>query len=248
MQLALISDLHLEHDYMPRRSWLATTDFKEADVVVLAGDILPLTNQRRVDDLVRIFAWAKKPAIYVPGNHEYWGTSPKEAHEVLEKAITAHGHGYFTWLKTGETHTIAGRRFIGSTMWFSEPLEPNAVRCKGYMDDFDRIRDLEPWVYEENSRWHEWSLRNIEENDIVVTHYLPSMNCVASQYRSSDLNHFFVYDMEGVINLAKPALWVHGHTHTAHKTMIGGTLTACNPLGYPAEKSLRKYKPLFIPI
>jgi hypothetical protein len=30
----------------------------------------------------------------------------------------------------------------------------------------------------------------------------------------------------------KPALWIHGHTHSSVDTYVGGTRIVCNPRGY----------------
>ena len=67
MRIALFSDLHRECSTIELASYV-----KDADVVVLAGDI---------DEGLKGVEWAKsipKPVIYVPGNHEYdYGNIPE---------------------------------------------------------------------------------------------------------------------------------------------------------------------------
>jgi Icc-related predicted phosphoesterase len=36
---------------------------------------------------------------------------------------------------------------------------------------------------------------------------------------------------------ARPALWLHGHTHGSCDYKLGDTRVVCNPMGYPGEVS-----------
>ncbi len=65
---------------------------------------------------------------------------------------------------------------------------------------------------------------------IVVTHHAPTASVlgrregsIAPAYGSEIIAQFAPY---------APALWVHGHTHFAHDTMIGGVRLVSAPLGY----------------
>ena len=44
--------------------------------------------------------------------------------------------------------------------------------------------------------------------------------------------------MHHLIEERKPALWVHGHTHTSFNYTIGPTRVVCNPLGYQTAGEL----------
>ena len=73
---------------------------------------------------------------------------------------------------------------------------------------------------------------NIQENDVVVTHHLPSTLSIGDQFKTSELNRFFVCDMSNIILDKKPVLWLHGHTHESCDYVVGDTRVICNPYGY----------------
>jgi Icc-related predicted phosphoesterase len=113
-------------------------------------------------------------------------------------------------------------------MWFAKS---NAY--KGGMNDFRMISDHQD-IYSENERFTRL-LPAITEDDVVVTHHLPSFRSVPPQFQNSSLNAFFVHDVENSIRQYSPSLWIHGHTHTNFDYTIGKTRVVANPRGYPEE-------------
>lgn len=118
MDLLVLSDLHLEmHDYDP-----ATSGF---DAVVLAGDIH--TKGRGV-------RWAQerfsKPVLYVPGNHEGYGSHWQKIIEKMRQAA----RGSHVHVLNNESVFIDGVRFIGTTAWSDFgiwPDRPQAMSAAG---------------------------------------------------------------------------------------------------------------------
>ena len=50
----------------------------------------------------------------------------------------------------------------------------------------------------------------------------------------------FASNLDALIEERRPALWVHGHTHTSFDyEFAGGTRVICNPKGYGNENVLR---------
>jgi len=132
MRLRVLSDLHLEHFDGHRELPPA-----EADVVVLAGDI-----HRRAEGL----AWARQqfpdlPILYVPGNHEFYGTSMP----LLRQELALEAARYDIELLDNRSVTIGGVRFYGTTLWTDfalyaddptrNPLDTEAKALR-YMPDF----------------------------------------------------------------------------------------------------------------
>ena len=73
MHIQILTDLHLEfgeRDIPP----LA----KDSDLVILAGDIAPACT-RRIADLAGSDGPAARHILYVPGNHEYYGSDIEDA-------------------------------------------------------------------------------------------------------------------------------------------------------------------------
>lgn len=101
MKLHILSDLHLSvYDMSPPRT--------DADVVILAGDIA-----RPVEAIAWILAFTDKPVVYVPGNHEFYGSSLQATVQELQR-LTA---GTNIHVLDNQVLELHGVRFVGSTLW-----------------------------------------------------------------------------------------------------------------------------------
>jgi predicted phosphohydrolase len=131
MKLNILSDLHLGFGAM---DW----PVNDADVVVLAGDI------SRPREAV---AWAlrfDKPVLYVPGNHEFYGSSIDGALEELQHLCT----GTQVQVLDQRETVLGGVRFLGATLWtdfelFDDPPQRAAAKAEAQrlMRDFSRIQN-----------------------------------------------------------------------------------------------------------
>ena len=142
MRVQLLSDLHFEYDADGGEAFARSVEVA-GDVLVLAGDILPLQS---LETVRRAFGWfcARFPhVVYVPGNHEYYKTSPVEADALLAACAAALPNLHV--LNPGLA-VIDGARFVGGTLWF--PATEDEPRYRGYLTDFSLIRDFVPWVHE----------------------------------------------------------------------------------------------------
>jgi Icc-related predicted phosphoesterase len=119
---------------------------------------------------------------------------------------------------------------VGTTLWFSD--DPFNVMYRHRYNDFALIPNFEKWVYTVNAKAKSFLEREVEENSVVVTHFSPSYASVPPMFKGSDINRFFVCDMQGVIWENQPALWLHGHTHTPVSYAMGATKVCANPFGY----------------
>lgn len=70
---------------------------------------------------------------------------------------------------------------------------------------------------------------------VVVTHHAPSKGSVAARYAMDWVTPAFVSDLSpGLFEV--PALWVHGHTHTAFDYREGACGVVSNPRGYSRRR------------
>jgi predicted MPP superfamily phosphohydrolase len=233
MLTRLISDLHLDFYQDSKRDQILEAIPAGNDLLVIAGDLFEVGDMGE-DDLRQIFVSLRAKAektVYVPGNHEYYGSTPANTDRVLGRACADAG---VTILRPGVVVDAKEFKVAGSTLWFAE--RRNTDRAKDYMNDFQQIRDFEPWVYEQNQLARAW----VEccGADIIVTHHLPSNRSVPVRFRGSALNRFFVDDCEEIIRTTRPLLWVHGHTHDPADYTLGDTHVLCEPLAYPGERKL----------
>jgi predicted phosphodiesterase len=235
MKIHILSDLHTEFsDFDPPET--------DADVVVLAGDIG--VGKAGVEWAVRQFP--DKPIIYVPGNHEYYHHDISITQE-LKADVPANLH-----MLDNESREFGGVRFLGATLWTDFRLYGDGEawfarqKAKRSIDDFTAIRNGDRRftpedsvaLYEISKAWLVGELaKAVDGRTVVVTHHLPATPSIAARYRNDPLNPAFASNLEDVIKMYRPALWIHGHTHVACSYEIYGTRVVCNPRGYPTESS-----------
>ncbi|HET8608359.1 MAG TPA: metallophosphoesterase family protein [Burkholderiales bacterium] len=233
MKLQLLSDLHLNVTGMP-------VPRTAADVVVLAGDIARPANA---------IEWARQfeqPVLYVPGNHEFYGSSIAGTIGELRK-LARHSNIH---VLSADATMVDGVRFLGATLWTDFELYPEAERraeavasALRYVRDFTRItKDStgEPFtpqmsieLHRRERAWLEAQLAQpFDGSTVVITHHAPSRGSIHSRFAGSPVNPAFVSDAEALMDGRYAALWLHGHTHDSFDYRINGTRVVCNPRGY----------------
>jgi Icc-related predicted phosphoesterase len=238
MKLWVMSDIHIELT----RGWdlPAPADRPDFDVMVVAGDLIP--------KMERGVAWLRervtdRPVLYVPGNHEMYGT---DIDRTVEKARAA-ADGTNVHVLQNDAVEIAGVKFIGSTLftdfnlWGNAPVAMNAALLA--MNDYKRIRK-ENHKYRlrpiDTLRRHMESrvfiaaeLAKIESGSrvVVVTHHAPYRNACGEDYRI--LSAAYTSDLDALIERDWQAdAWIYGHTHSSADLTIGRTRIVSNAKGY----------------
>ena len=254
MRIRVLSDLHFEFHRDEGCEFIRSQDPSGVDVLVLAGDVTKMRiGFARTLGLFREQFRAAE-IIFVPGNHEYHEsdltTVTRGLKHAMDKLRGVH------WLDCSIVE-IRGRRFLGTTLWYGRTPAPKhpmvlstdqqwgrgiirEVSEKGVIErpyaDFAAIKSLPEWYDTEHRRAIEFLERNVRQGDIVVTHFLPTRRSSPEKYRTALNNNWFVAaELESFIEQRKPALWIHGHTHTSCDYPIAQTRIVCNPLGYLSE-------------
>ena len=148
IKLHILSDLHLEFStFEPPAT--------DADVIILAGDIGK--GNKGV-------CWARqtfpdKPILYVPGNHEFYGTQRLETLRLLRIA----GQQTDVQILDEDEVVLDGVRFLGATLWTDFLLfgkkKKNMAMSDGQscLNDFRLISDEriahEGWLREKHARF-----------------------------------------------------------------------------------------------
>lgn len=237
MRIQLMSDLHIKHweTHNGARYWSETFPAEtqtDADVLVLAGDIVDLTvrDWRWSVNRLQEFAVRYKHVIYVPGNHEFYGTSIAET-DLFELAWQSN----VDVLSPGKIVSVGDRRFLGGVMF--QPAPPKGhVAARHPISDASCIRDFKQQAPAEYRTLRRHLEDKLGPDDIVVTHHAPSRGSLDEQWVDNPCNYWFITDqMQDLIEQKQPALWLHGHVHSRFDYRIGKTRVVTNPKGYPGE-------------
>ncbi|MDW7745878.1 metallophosphoesterase [Halomonas sp.] len=247
MRLRLLSDLHLEHFDSPPELPEAS-----ADAVILAGDI---------HAGLQGLGWAAErfagtPILYVPGNHEFYGTGMPE----LRRELAAEAARLGIHLLDNRSLTLDGVRFHGTTLWTDFALYAGQsehdwslteARALALMPDFRIIEQPEGAVFTpaESRRLHAEALawldaelaRPFSGPRVVISHHAPLAECIPGRYRGDALSPAFASHLPQL--MGRMDLWLHGHVHEPVDLASGGTRVIANPGGYPDEF----VPPLFAP-
>lgn len=231
MKIGIASDLHLEFGALDK-------PIPEVDVLILAGDIFLADDiggykNSRVTEFAKEANKAAAWVIFIPGNHEFYHMEYFTAMSLMKEFCA---ENYWIWLDN-ERVDINGKNFIGATLWTDGGPNPASFQFK--MADYRVIkyedRKLTP---QDTARFHSESLyfleNEMQEGDIVVTHHLPSFRSIDARfkYAGEGVNNAYASHLDGLIEAKKPAMWVHGHSHSPKDYMIGNTRVISNPRGY----------------
>lgn len=246
MKILVLSDLHQEYEpFTP-----VPTD---ADLVVLAGDI---------DSGARGVAWAAQvfssPVIYVPGNHEYYGTSLVAG--LLEMREAAKGTNVH--VLDNDEFVYQGVRFLGATLWTDYRLTGNLpqaqVQAQLVLKDFQTVHASEGVLlhpshlterFATTTTWLNQALsRPFSGRTVVVTHHAPSEQSMSERYKQmrEHLNSAFASNLEGLVANGGADVWIHGHLHSTSDYSLGGCRIVCNPRGTYHPHANESFDPAFV--
>lgn len=129
---------------------------------------------------------------------------------------------------------------IATTLWAYIDLR-DAFQTESAITDFRRIRHgSEPldWVRfnEEHYRCFRFLEQSVKQSKakhiIVATHYVPSFELLASEFKGSPLNGAFTVELGDYIAASPIEYWIYGHSHRNIDKVIGNTRCVSNQLGY----------------
>lgn len=241
MRIHVVSDLHTEFAPFPAPE-------VEADVTVVAGDAAPGMAALEVVHAVA----AGRPAVFVAGNHEYY----REAAPRLAGRLRKAAEGTSVRVLENDVAMLGGVRFLGCTLWTDFDLFGDARRMEvaamagSTMNDFRLIRrspEFRRFRPGDARQLHKgslaWLRRTLDEPfdgpTVVVTHHAPSIRSVRPELRDDPVSAAYASDLEEMMDGARVALWLHGHTHHCVDYEIGGTRVLANQRGYPDDPAPR---------
>ena len=243
MKIQYASDLHLElydNSVFVKRNPFAVS----GDILVLAGDILPL---REFDGYRKhtFFDWCAsnfRETLIIPGNHEYYGANIDNYPESWEMELRPNVHMF-----ENRSVIIDNVEFILSTMWTKIPYRDWPKPQRG-LNDFRYIRtEAGSFTAFDYNALHERDLafvnkaiaENTAEHKVVVTHHVPSSLCVAPEFQGSSMEKGFTVDLTDYIRKSGIDVWIYGHSHRSIDANIGKTRVVSNQLGYVCYREFK---------
>ena len=236
MKIRLLSDLH--HEFRPD-TFKHQQFIKHSgeDVTVLAGDIaVGANNVAQVLDLFLLAGHRK--IVYLPGNHEFYGNYFTEVTADLEQVCRDRD---VTLLRPGSKLVKDDVVFFGGTLWSNFDESPIAQTLSNRMiSDFRAIKSFSTQMcktlYYNDLAWIKRAYQMYPDHKkVIVTHFLPALECVDQKYNGSPVNSYFANNLGEWIQTLENTVWLYGHTHDSADFELGNTRMVCNPMGYPHE-------------
>jgi len=250
-QIQYCSDLHLNNFPTGTPFETFVRPVKESDVLIIAGDICPVTNPLYGEFLL----WCRQrwqTIVVIAGNHEYFckkgETRTFEETDTIIRNMCKQLSIFF--LQAGQSIKLPGTniRCIGATLWSAvDPAIWQEVEVKKgdyiatYQSTQNRIRHTIPsdiTAYHALHKVHMFSAiapQAANEVLVVVTHHMPTMKLLEPQYRSHRWRTCYASNDEDLF-ANNIAVWICGHGHRATKLrMPNQPLFLMNSRGYLSE-------------
>jgi len=235
MKIRLLSDLHLEFYDNP-----SIYQSQGEDVLVLAGDVH--AGIHKTAGALAKFHAEQKNIVYLPGNHEYYGTSIAE----FDRAIGTVARDLGIHLLNPGMVQLQSVTFIGATLWTNFANNPLAAHAAANgINDFRHIRGFDTAacsrLYDTHADYIQQAYAATVGTRIIVTHFLPATECIAPEYAGDNLiNNYFANRLGGYISTLHNTTWLFGHTHTTTDITLGTTRCVANPYGYNRNCNYRE--------
>ena len=244
MRIQYCSDLHLEFEHNSR--YIKNKPLQiSGDILILAGDIIPLHDEFFNNSFFGFIADNYKQVFWVPGNLEFY-----------YKDITEFSKSYN--IKLRENINIVNNieleydniRFVFSTLWTAisnlneKNIEQNVSDFANILSNKKKLKTSEyNRLHAEGFDFIQQSLKNKHEKTIVVTHHLPSNLCCSSVHKKSSINEAFCIDLTDYIENCNANFWIYGHSHYNQKPVyIGNSILLTNQLGYVQSNEHGSFK------
>lgn len=227
MKFRIVSDLHLDFEYKE----LSILPDEDEQVLILAGDTT--ANLDLFDEFLLDITYRFKQVFIIYGNHEYYGHSMETHKDALYELCTEYHN---IQVLDNLAVNYEGVTIYGGTLWTNAYKDPAS-----WLNDFNvvqyRDENGDNLYYEEHKNQLYHIVEMIKGFDVIITHHAPSYKSVSPMFENSQMNKYFVNNLDTLIidNDDKLKLWVHGHCHNSSNYMIGNCNVLCNPKGYKNE-------------
>jgi 3',5'-cyclic AMP phosphodiesterase CpdA len=238
-----ISDVHLEwHDTNSPIKIIEPADSLDS-VLILNGDIGMIDKQSRYnqyDTFISVCSRIFKHVILVKGNHEAYNYCFNKTVGKLRAMCSQYSNVHFL---ENEDVFIEDVKIFGASFFTDFGGEPtNAMAVRGAYNDFRKVRadnHTRKLHTDDYTKAYRASVRACIESepDIVVSHYLPSLNLLERHTGALDSG----MGSEPLVALDKAGVdsvryWIYGHDHSKKVTKLGDVECRSHCRGYYGEE------------
>jgi Icc-related predicted phosphoesterase len=219
----------------------------QVDLVVMAGDIHK--GLRGIVYAEEVAAYLGVPVVILAGNHEFYHHDIATLLPAMRK-VNAKTANRVQFLENAvASFEIRGERLhvLGATLWTDYALHGDVEA--GMLAALQRMNDHRfiyangmPFTPQDAARLHAGSLAWLREtlarlrrDDpgarlVVATHHAPSGEVLGE--RQGQIAPSYGSKILGQFSDTPPNLWIHGHTHFRHNSVIEGVHLVSAPRGY----------------
>ncbi len=246
MKIQYCSDLHLELKENSR--YIKYNPLvPSAEILILAGDITYWGEVYFRHNFFDFVADNFELVLMIAGNHEFYhGQDLSIQAAPFCKKIREN-----VFLVNHISVEIGKLELIFTTLW-SKILADYKLQIQKGITDFYRIKFsgkvIDTEVFNEFHKAATLFLRQHKKKEssqksIIVSHHLPSIQCVPDQFIDSSLNSAFASDLDELILSLQANYWIYGHSHrNTPEFKIGKTTLLTNQLGYVSYREHQSFK------
>ncbi len=236
MRIQYCSDLHLE--FPQNAEWINNNPLiPSGEILIIAGDVAYLGDKFSENPFWDRVSEEFTQVYVIPGNHDFYGGYDsgicliKNYQEVIRDNVT---------LLNNAVVEHADCRLIFTSLWSFIEKEPEVIRES--INDFRLIQyNKEKLTIHMFNEFYRASMdfllpelqKKSDKKTVVVTHHLPSPQCIEEKYVGSPLTEAFCVDLTKEIETGFADFWIYGHSHgNIPDFTVGNTQLLTNQLGY----------------
>ena len=236
---------------------------QDSDTLIIAGDTGHYPKQDAL--FLTVLKERYKNIFIVQGNHNLYcvSKSQKEAYKTWQAKFDETKKIFEAcdcYVLDGDIVKLGNKTIGGAMGWYDGHFFYNQgffnpygesidARWKRVMNDSRLIPGLKDFYDIMTVELPKLELAFLKEPDLMVSHYIPSVNPIAfhEKYRNDANNAFYSFSFDAhLLGCSKETTWIYGHTHDTHEFQIGNVKCITNPFGYPSENPTHKVKTIEI--
>ena len=242
MRIQIASDLHFEYHPEHWQTFIKELKPSESpDLLILAGDIFTFSHFNPTE-VFQFFCDHWPEVIFILGNHEFFYSSYEEGMETIQKISQKISN--LNWLHNNSIE-FDGQRFLGTPLWYKKSEDDEFNKENG---DLIEIEGMYEFLNKEHYENQEFLKQNVASEDVVITHFLPSFSCLPKDLKNSPKKQVFISEIDEVISMKRPKIWIHGHSHESLDLNLHDTRILCNPFGNYKKTPNPSFKRLILDI